>query len=183
MSEYTSLMGLVGDQPELESLLALESTVDSVRFRFDNIPNDVTQRRPPGASRSMSEIMARMCTDEERFVEQLRWIVAEEPLSRAVGEQHSPFARETNSLEDMAHFLQLREEALAILRRLSESEWGKSAELPRRGRISVAELTRRRAQETDHDLRELTLVRQLLDGRDQLPGAQSLPGLPGATWE
>jgi hypothetical protein len=64
MAEYTSLKGLVGGSQDQETLVALEATVDSVRFRFDGVPSDLAQERPPGFSRSMAEIMAHMRMQE-----------------------------------------------------------------------------------------------------------------------
>jgi hypothetical protein len=178
MAEYTSLKGLVGGSQDQETLVALEATVDSVRFRFDGVPSDIAQERPAGFSRSMAEIMAHMRMQEEYFVEQLRMLLGErrEPLELAVGDAPSPFMTDTNPLNDLAQFLQLREETLALLHRLTPEQWGHSGELGHLGRLEVRDLVQRVARQNDRALEEMAAVRRAVQGG-------TLPGNAGAEYD
>jgi hypothetical protein len=99
-----------------------------------------------------------------------------QPLELAVGDGPSPFATDTNPRNDLAQFLQLREESLALLHRLTAEQWGQSGELGHLGHMQVRDLALRMARQNDRDLEELAAVRGAVQGG-------STPGNAGAEYD
>lgn len=173
---------LAPNPPELAALIALEATVDAIRFRVDGMRPDLLRERPEGFSQTMMEVIAELRLNEHQFDAVVRRGIKENNPSAETRFNAQPTEFVSDPVTEIGAFLQQRERVLAALRRLSDQQWGRTVSDPARGAVSLRQLAGERAE---NDLEKLDLLRDMRQAllRSLRPGLRTMQGdrLPDAT--
>jgi len=145
-------------------LKALREAGSSLLWELYGLDEEELRWRPAEGEWSLKEIAAHLRDAEELALAQLNAFVSRSPSPLpAWNVDLLPQERDYQGEEMaglLASFRSMRRETTYLLWGLTEADWGRAAEHPYRGLVTLEEVARELAQ---HDLEHLWQVRQLKD--------------------
>lgn len=144
-------------------LKALRETTHELESQVWRLAHEPPASRPPGnAEQSATELAAHLGDCEERFLQRLRAVAAQDgaDIGAFDPEGLESSAPDCGFLALLERFEALRRQTMDLLWMLAPADWRRSGRHPYLGRVSLTDLVR---EMHEHDLAHLWEVRRALE--------------------